>query len=71
MPLGHFRDAGQLEIQVTRPAEPVQFDQGGRRNAKLREEVVAIAWLADEESSGLAINKSLRATAAKARTGEV
>ena len=29
-----FRNAGQVEIQVTRPGgQPVQFDQRGRRNA--------------------------------------
>jgi len=47
-PLGHFRDAGQLEIQVTRHgAQPVQFDLGGRRNAIRRVVVAGIVRLAN------------------------
>jgi hypothetical protein len=53
--LGHFRDAGQVEIQVTRPGEqPVQFDQGGRRNAILCVEVAAIAQLGEPNCAMLA-----------------
>jgi hypothetical protein len=41
---------GQVEIQVTRPgARPVQFDQGGRRNAIVGFVLAAIVQIADQE----------------------